>query len=97
MSVAKVVRTLLILVTGAVVIFFVLVSVFRDQLFELYMRRLDAWANNGGDIATIQSDVVDNCGQLILSQAGLISSSVSNFQLSIVTALGLIGRAGFSC
>jgi hypothetical protein len=65
MTVRKIIRVLLVLITVTVVRFFVAVSAFRDKLFDLYMHRLDAWVSNGGNFKTIQSEVVENCGELI--------------------------------
>jgi hypothetical protein len=46
-------------------------SVFRDRLFDLYTHRLDDWVSSDGKVATIQSAVVENCGKLVLTQAGV--------------------------
>jgi hypothetical protein len=45
------------------------ISAFRNKLFDLYVHRLDTWVKSGGNQNTIQT-VVNNCGRLILSQAG---------------------------
>jgi hypothetical protein len=42
----------------------------RDKLFNLYMSRLDAWVHDGGKVDAIQSQVVESCGKLIVTQAG---------------------------
>jgi hypothetical protein len=72
MTVRNIIRVLLVLITVTVGIFFLAVSAFRDKLFDLYMHRLDTWVSNGGNLKTIQSEVVENCGQLILSQVGFV-------------------------
>jgi hypothetical protein len=45
-------------------------AVFRDSFFDLYTKRLDAWVSTGGDIKTVQSEVLETCGKLVLTQAG---------------------------
>ena len=36
-----------------------------DKLRDLYLQRLDAWVSSGGDVSTVQRDVVTNCGKLM--------------------------------
>jgi hypothetical protein len=36
------------------------------QLQELYLTRLDEWATSSKDVKTVQSQVVENCGKLIM-------------------------------
>jgi hypothetical protein len=47
-------------------------SVLRDKFYDLYMERLDKWVNDGGAVTEIQEKVVENCGKLIISQAGAV-------------------------
>lgn len=36
-----------------------------DRLRDLYLQRLDAWVSAGGDVKTVQQEVVTNCGKLM--------------------------------
>jgi len=49
--------------------FNVAIAAFRDRLFDLNVHRLDAWVEAGADPKAIQT-VVENCGQLVMAQAG---------------------------
>jgi hypothetical protein len=61
----------LVVATLALIILVTLaLSVFRDRLFDLYMRKLDMWVSAGGDVTTVQSEVVETCGKMVLTQAG---------------------------
>src|SRR4051812_45756530 len=61
----------LVVVVGFVVVTdLFLTVVFRDSLYRLYMKRLDAWVDSGGPQNKIQSDVLPNCTKLSVSQAG---------------------------
>jgi hypothetical protein len=68
------IKTLLVALAATVAVVILVVSlalaVFRDGFFDLYMKRLDAWVGAGGDVKTVQSQVVETCGKLILTQAG---------------------------
>jgi hypothetical protein len=57
-------------VVASTILITVTLAVFRDSLFDLYMRRLDSWASIGGDARTVQSELVETCGRLVLTQAG---------------------------
>jgi hypothetical protein len=48
------------------------VSVFRDRFFNVNMERLDKWVGGGGDASTLNSEVVTDCNNLVLSQAGAL-------------------------
>lgn len=48
----------------------VALAIFRSSAFDLYTNRLDAWVKAGGSPATIQNDVIRNCGMLVMSQSG---------------------------
>jgi hypothetical protein len=61
---------LVAIVALVMVVSSVALAVFRDGLFDLYTKRLDAWVSSGGDVKTVQSDVLETCGKLVLSQAG---------------------------
>jgi hypothetical protein len=63
--VAALVIVALVIVVGSFTL-----AVFRDALFDLYTKRLDAWVSSGGDVKTGQTEVVETCGKLVLSQAG---------------------------
>jgi hypothetical protein len=43
-------------------------EIYRDEFYRLYTSRLDAWVAHA-DVKTIQADVVENCGKLVMSQA----------------------------
>jgi hypothetical protein len=47
-------------------------SIIRDRLFDLNMGKLDSWVKSGGTVDTVQSKVVETCGNLVLGQAGAI-------------------------
>jgi len=69
----KVVRRILAILATAVLACVIVISLgmaaARERLFDLYMQRLDAWISAGGDIKTVQAEVVETCGKLILTQA----------------------------
>ena len=44
-------------------------SVLGPRYEALYLSRLDSWVNKGGDAATVQRDVVENCGKLVMVTA----------------------------
>ena len=55
-------------------------TVFRDSLFDLYAKRLDAWVSSGADIKTVQSEVPETCGKLVLNTGRRIrADTASNF------------------
>jgi hypothetical protein len=68
------IKTLLVALVATVAVVILVVSVvfavFRDGFFNLYMKRLDAWVSAGGDVKTVESQVLETCGRLILTQAG---------------------------
>jgi hypothetical protein len=49
-----------------------LASLLRDRLFDLEMGQLDDWVKDGGEISTLQSDLVGPCTDLVVSQAGAL-------------------------
>jgi hypothetical protein len=67
------IKTLLVALLATVAVVIIVVSftlaVFRDSLFDLYTKRLDAWVSAGGDIKTVESQVLETCGKLVLTQA----------------------------
>lgn len=46
-------------------------SIFRERLFDYYTQQLDDWVSSGGDVGVVQSQVIANCGKLVISQAGV--------------------------
>jgi hypothetical protein len=60
-----------------VIVFVVLPTMMRDGYYKYYTSRLDDWVAKGGDAHTVQTQVVETCGKLIMSQAGI----VERFQL----------------
>ena len=71
MSVTRIIGIFIAVAFAAMLLFVVAITtVFKPTLFDLYVRNLDTWAENGGHISSLQTDVVDNCAKLILSQAG---------------------------
>lgn len=69
MRVFRVAVVAAVLVAG---LFFVALALFRGSFFDLYANRLDAWVRAGGSPATIQSEVIGECGQLVMSQSGAL-------------------------
>lgn len=63
---------LFVLVTG----YGLLLSAFRDRLFTFYAQQLNAWVADGGDVKAVQSQVVEACSKLVISQAGLIEQLI---------------------
>jgi hypothetical protein len=49
-----------------------LLSAFRGSLFTFYAQRLNTWVADGGDVKAVQSQVVEICRKLVMSQAGLV-------------------------
>jgi hypothetical protein len=45
-------------------------AVFQASLFYPYVKRLDASVSSGADIKTVQSEVPERLGKLVLTQAG---------------------------
>jgi hypothetical protein len=45
---------------------------FSRQFLRYLLRKLDAWVEGGGNINTVQAQIVDNCGKLVWSQAGTV-------------------------
>jgi hypothetical protein len=65
------------IVTGLIVIavaLFLAASVFlsirKDAFFNLYAYRLDQWVNAGGNVKTVDAEVVPSCGKLAMTQWG---------------------------
>jgi hypothetical protein len=59
-----------VVVAIILVLFIIVTTAFKQPTFDFYTRRLDHWVQAGGDVATLQTDVVENCGKLTLTQAG---------------------------
>jgi hypothetical protein len=49
---------------------FLVTVVLRERLYSLYTQELDAWVQNGGPQDKIQSNVIPDCAELVVSQAG---------------------------
>jgi hypothetical protein len=73
----KIISGLIVAVLAIVILFTVALAMLRDHFYDLYMHRLDSWITNGGDAKTVQSELVESCGRLVLTQAG----SVERLQL----------------
>ena len=69
MKLGRIFAAVTIGVITVVIAVLIFVTSWRDTRFEFYVHRLDGWVNKGGVLATLQSDVVENCGKLVLSQA----------------------------
>lgn len=70
-------RLIKVAVIGAVVLFGVVsvaLAVFRTSLFDHYLAGLDTWVQKGGNVATLQADVVETCGKLVMSQSGIFQN-----------------------
>jgi hypothetical protein len=72
LTAGRITSVLLLLIAALVIGYALLMSVFRDRLFDLYTRRLDTWVSAGGDAQTVQAQIVENCGKLVMSQPGMI-------------------------
>jgi len=66
----RIIAMLVVLVLASLILITLVLAVFRDRLFDLYMRRLDSWVTAGGNAETVQSELVDTCGSMVLTQAG---------------------------
>jgi len=66
------------LVIAAIGIFlvltFLITNVFQEKFFGFYLSKLDAWVVSGGPTGAIQTQVIGNCGKLVMSQAGFFSA-----------------------
>jgi hypothetical protein len=67
-------RVIIQIVIGAAallaLVVFVITTFLRGPAFNLYAGRLDKWVQDGGQIPTAQDQVINNCGKLVMSQAG---------------------------
>ena len=60
-----------------------------------YLARLDAWVAGGGDLATVQDDVVANCGQLVMLAASaaereaFLGANQQEFELRLEICTGI--------
>jgi hypothetical protein len=64
-------------VVGAIVlvgVVSVVLAVFRTSLYDHYLAGLDTWVQKGGDVGTLQADVVETCGKLVMSQSGVFQN-----------------------
>jgi hypothetical protein len=68
MSVRRIFVVVLSLIAASLVLWSIIHYLYRDRFFDLYTRRLDAWVSNGGNVQTLQSQVVESCGKLVISQ-----------------------------
>jgi hypothetical protein len=68
--VRKIIAGLIVTALAVVILFTVAFAVLRDHLYNLYVHRLDTWVSSGGDAKTVQSELVEPCGKLVLTQAG---------------------------
>lgn len=58
-------------VAGAwLIVVFFMTTVYSEALFNLYVGRLDKWVASRAPMSSVQSDVVENCGKLTMTQAG---------------------------
>jgi hypothetical protein len=51
-------------------LFSIVMAIIRDGLFDIGMEHLDSWVANGANLKTLQSQVVEPCGNIIITQAG---------------------------
>lgn len=72
--IARLVQIAVIAVAVIGVVTFVALSLFRSPLRDRYMSDLDAWVKAGGSPATIQRDIVETCGKLVMSQSGIFQN-----------------------
>ena len=77
------VRIGIIVILGAVVVYDLLVTVvFRERLYNAYTQRLDARVASGGPQSKIQSDVIRDCSELAVSQAGPLEAPMLFFDMA---------------
>ena len=69
MNIRRIIATGVIAALALILLITLALAAFRDRLFDLYVGRLDTWVNAGGNVATLQFQVVETCGKLILTQA----------------------------
>ncbi len=75
MNVRRIAITTVIIAAGLCVALLFVTTSWRDKRFNFYTHRLDAWVNGGGTVADVQSQVIENCGKLVISQAGIIEAA----------------------
>jgi hypothetical protein len=44
-------------------------AVLSEKMFNRYVGRLNNWVAKGGPISSFQTDVVESCGPIVMSQA----------------------------
>lgn len=70
-KILKILGSLAAIAAGVwLLLIFLETGVFSENLFKLYVARLDKWVNDGAPISAVQSDVVGSCAGIVTSQAG---------------------------
>jgi hypothetical protein len=72
--IGRIVRVGLVAIVAIVALALLALSMFRGSFFDFYVSKLDLWVRSGGSIATLQSNVVETCGKLIITQAGVLQN-----------------------
>ena len=70
MKIGRILRIGAVCIFVILVLFSIVMAIFRDRLFDIGMEHLDSWVANGANIKTLQSQVVETCGNIIITQAG---------------------------
>jgi hypothetical protein len=45
--------------------------IFRSHIYNMYLGKLDRWVADGGPVQSIEAEIVEPCGKIVLTQYGV--------------------------